>query len=118
MNFSSKLYQPTEPEIWGGRIDSSSDFNQFRYHQAVHCMDLNDISAKNQTVLLGFASDIGVQRNGGRVGAAKGPSHFRNSIGSLCWHGDEDGFIDGGNIIPENEDLETAHQELGKAVHH
>lgn len=118
LNFSSKLYHSTKPEIWTGRTDSKSDFDQFRYHQAVHCIDLNDIRTESQTVLLGFASDIGVQRNGGRVGAAKGPSHFRNSIGSLCWHGDEGGFIDGGNIIPENENLETAHQELGKAVHH
>jgi len=79
---------------------------------------LNNISPKNQTILLGFASDIGVQRNGGRIGASKGPEHFRSSIGSLCWHGGTDGFVDAGNIIPENEDLETSHAELGKAIHH
>ncbi|XWN36378.1 MAG: formimidoylglutamase [Balneola sp.] len=118
MNFSSKLYHPSNLKNWTGRIDSRSDFDQFRYHQVAQCLDLNNISSKTKTVLLGFASDIGVHRNGGRGGAAKGPSHFRNSIGSLCWHGDKDGFIDGGNIIPENEDLETAHLELGKAVHH
>ncbi len=118
MNFSSKLYHPSDPENWTGRIDSRSDFDQFRYHQVEQCVDLNNVNSKNQTVLLGFASDIGVRRNSGRIGAAKGPSHFRNSIGSLCWYGDKNGFIDGGNIIPENEDLETGHAELGKAVHH
>ncbi len=118
LNFSSQLYYPTESEIWTGRTDSKSDFDQFRFHQVAQCLDLNNISSKNQTVLLGFASDIGVQRNGGRTGASKGPEHFRNSIGSLCWHGGIDGFVDAGNIIPENEDLETGHAELGKAVHH
>lgn len=118
MNFSSKLYRPSNPENWTGRIDSRSDFDQFRYHQVAQCVDLNNVNSKNQTVLLGFASDIGVQRNGGRIGASKGPEHFRSSIGSLCWHGGIDGFVDAGNIIPENEDLETGHTELGKAIHH
>ena len=118
MNFSSKLYHTTDSKIWAGRIDSRSDFDQFRLHQVAQCLDLNNISSKNQTILLGFASDIGVQRNGGRTGAYKGPEHFRKSIGSLCWHGGKNGFVDAGNIIPENEDLEIAHHELGKTVHH
>lgn len=118
LNFSSKLYHPSNPKNWSGRIDSKSDFDQFRYHQVAQCLDLNNVNSKNQTVLLGFASDIGVHRNGGRIGASQGPSHFRNSIGSLCWHGNEDGLIDGGNIVPKGDDLETAHQELGKTVHH
>ena len=87
MNFNSKLYQPTDPKTWAGRIDSRSDFDQFRFHQVVQCLDLKNIRAKKQPVLLGFASDIGVNRNGGRVGASKGPDHFRKSISSLCWHG-------------------------------
>ncbi|MFY0685369.1 MAG: formimidoylglutamase [Balneola sp.] len=88
-----------------------------RYHQIVQCLNLSDLKSKNQSVLLGFPSDIGVERNGGRVGAAKGPDHFRNSIGSLCWHGDSDGFLDVGDVVPQNKDLETAHEELGKSVH-
>lgn len=118
MNFSSKLYQPSNPEVWTGRIDSRSDFNQLRYHQIVQCLDLDKLEKKNQHVLLGFASDIGVKRNGGRIGASKGPDYFRKSIGSLCWHGNNQGFIDSGNISPEDNDLETGHQELGKAIHH
>lgn len=118
LNFSSKLYHPVNPKLWNGRIDSRSDLNQFRYHQVVHCIDLAELKPRNQCVLIGFQSDIGVKRNGGRVGASKGPTHFRNSIGSLCWHGSENGFIDAGNLIPENNGLETGHAELGKAVHH
>lgn len=118
MNFDSKLYHPIDAEIWTGRIDSKSDFDQLRYHQIVQCIPLNGLKSITQSVVLGFASDIGVNRNGGRIGASKGPIYFRESIGSLCWHGDTNGFADAGNIIPNNDDLETAHQELGKAVHH
>jgi len=118
LNFNSTLYQPSKPEIWSGRIDSETDFEQFRFHQIVKCLELDKISTTKQYVILGFASDIGVKRNGGRTGASDGPYYFRKAIGSLCWHGSEDGFIDAGNIIPEHDDLETAHQELGKSVHH
>lgn len=118
MNFSSKLYHPINPKIWTGRVDSKSDFNQLRYHQIVQPLHLNDLNSTNQTVLLGFASDIGVARNNGRLGASKGPKYFRESIGSLCWHGDKHGFLDAGNILPSDNDLETAHLELGKSVHH
>lgn len=118
MNFKSELYHPINPKIWTGRIDSRSDFDQLRYHQIVQCLELGQIESKKLSVLLGFASDIGVQRNGGRIGAENGPNYFRNAIGSLCWHGSEHGFIDAGNIIPVNDDLEMGHQELSKAVHH
>lgn len=118
LNFNSKLYQSIKSEIWSGRIDSETDFEQFRYHQVVKCLELDKISTTKQHVILGFTSDIGVKRNGGRTGASDGPYYFRKAIGSLCWHGNEDGFIDAGNIIPEHDDLETAHQELGKSVHH
>ena len=117
MSFNSDLYHPIDSKIWSGRTDSTSDFNQFRYHQVVHPLHLNKLNLKDQTVLLGFASDIGVARNNGRLGASKGPNYFRESIGSLCWHGDNNGFIDIGNIIPVNNDLETAQTELGKTVH-
>lgn len=118
MNFKSELYSPGDSNNWSGRTDSETDFDQFRYHQVVNCMSLNDLSDTTQKTLLGFASDIGVKRNKGRVGAAKGPQHFRNNIGSLSWHGDPSGFIDAGNITPEGDKMEEAQQELGKAVHH
>lgn len=112
---NSKLYKPSHPSVWSGRIDSETDYDQFRYHQVVKCTELNEIAAGNEVVILGFESDIGVERNGGRIGAAKGPDYFRSIIGSLCWHGDSGGFIDAGNIKPE-KDLEAAQQELGKVV--
>jgi formiminoglutamase len=113
----SKLYKKTNPEIWSGRIDSEDDPTQFRYHQVVKCEDLNEIDDKEEFALLAFASDEGVRRNHGRVGASEGPDYFRKTIGSLCWHQPDSGFIDAGTISPEGENLEEAQQEFGKAVH-
>src|SRR6056297_603406 len=114
---NSKLYKPSNPSVWSGRIDSETDYDQFRYHQIVKCTELKEMTDGNgnEVSILGFESDIGVERNGGRIGAVKGPDYFRKTIGSLCWHGDPGGFIDAGNIKPER-DLEAAQHELGKAV--
>ncbi|MFV1885171.1 MAG: formimidoylglutamase [Balneola sp.] len=116
MSFRSENYTTPNKSLWKGRVDSDTDRTQFRYHQVVESVDLSKSTPKNKTVLLGFASDVGVKRNGGRVGAAHGPDYFRSSIGSLCWHGDE-GFYDVGNISPIQDDLETAQEQLGNAVH-
>lgn len=118
MSFNLNGYQSGNSEHWKGRIDSTSDFDQFRFHQIVKCIDITESSVQQKVVLLGFASDVGVERNGGRIGAALGPNHLRKNIGSLSWHGNEEGIIDAGNIIPQNNDLENATKELSKAVHH
>ncbi len=116
MSFRSDHYKAPDASLWNGRIDSETDPRQFRYHQVVETVDLTSSTPANKPTLLGFASDVGVKRNGGRTGAAQGPDYFRSSIGSLCWHRDE-GFCDAGNISPIDGDLETAQQELGSTVH-
>ena len=113
-----KLYKKTDPKIWSGRVDSKDDPSQFRYHQVARCVDLNKLPEGKEVTILGFACDEGVRRNKGRTGASGGPLHFRETIGSLCWHGDEGGFIDAGDITPYKENLEEAQEELGKAVCH
>lgn len=115
---SINYYKKTDSSIWSGRTDSETDFSQFRYHQVVQCIDLNKVETGKGCALLGFASDEGVRRNLGKTGAAKGPDAFRKTIGSLCWHGDEQGFLDVGTIGTEGEKLEEAQEELGKAIHH
>lgn len=116
MSFKSTLYRASDSSLWKGRLDSETDRSQFRYHQVVKVKDLSSSLPVNETTLLGFSSDVGVKRNGGRTGAANGPDYFRYSIGSLCWHSKHD-FSDVGNIHPIDDDLETAQQELGKTVH-
>lgn len=115
-NINPEFYKASKPEDWTGRIDSDTDFEQFRYHQVVKCESLLDLSISTDVVLLGFASDEGVRRNKGRIGASEGPESFRKAIGSLCWQGEEEGFLDVGNIFPKDGNLEVAQNELGKAI--
>ncbi len=115
-SINPEFYKASKPEDWTGRIDSDTDFEQFRYHQVVKCDSLFDLSSVTDVALLGFASDEGVRRNKGRIGASEGPESFRNAIGSLCWQGEEEGFLDVGNIFPKNGNLEVAQNELGKAI--
>lgn len=116
MSFKSDFYRAPDSSLWKGRVDSETDRSQYRYHQVVKVKDLRSLVPANETTLLGFASDVGVRRNGGRAGAAAGPDYFRSSIGSLCWYS-KHSFCDVGNIYPIDDDLETAQQELGKTVH-
>ncbi|MFA5667952.1 MAG: formimidoylglutamase [Balneolaceae bacterium] len=116
MSINQDYYRESKSRMWTGRVDSDSDFKQFRYHQVARCVSLLDLDDTPEVALLGFASDEGVRRNKGRVGAAEGPVYFRDNIGSMCWHGAESGFIDVGKIIPKKGNLEEAQQELGKAV--
>ena len=111
-----KLYTPTSPDIWKGRIDSVTDIDQFRLHQVVRCENVNKLKEGGEIVLGGFACDVGVARNKGRIGAAEGPEYFRRSVGNLCWHGAKDGFVDAGTVYAEGEDLEAAQKTLGNFV--
>lgn len=73
-------------------------------------------------VIIGFPYDEGVRRNGGRVGAAKGPDAFRTIMLRLCASDSHRGIdlsrlrvVDGGNIA-ENLGLEEAHSQLEASV--
>ena len=115
---NNKLYTPPNPALWTGRVDSETDAAQFRFHQVVRCALPEDLADISETVLLGFACDEGVRRNKGRLGAAGGPDYFRQTIGSLSWHGDEAGFVDAGTLHNVEDKLEEAQAELGEMVHH
>ena len=65
--------------------------------------------------LLGFASDEGVERNGGRRGAAAGPAALRKALASLAVH-DEVARADAGTVRTEDPNLEGAQRELSDAV--
>ncbi|RNC83263.1 MAG: formimidoylglutamase [Balneola sp.] len=117
-NIDLNYYQAPQKDVWIGRTDSDTDSDQFRYHQVAKPVHLDRISESKEVALLGFTSDQGVVRNKGRIGASKGPDSFRSAIGSLCWHGEQSGFIDVGNILPKSGNLEVAQAELGKGVAH
>lgn len=93
---------------WTGRFDGDSAPHR-RLFQII-----NQTEQANFT-LIGFASDEGVRRNKGRLGAQNGPNHIRSQMGSMPVHRDFS-LNDAGNIICENEDLETAQNKLAETI--
>ncbi|WP_433956064.1 formimidoylglutamase [Janibacter indicus] len=65
--------------------------------------------------LVGFASDEGVRRNHGRVGAAEGPDALRAALASLAVHEDLV-VVDHGDVAVTDGDLEGGQRRLGELV--
>lgn len=97
------------PVVWDGRSDGEGSQHR-RFWNAVV-----EPGARADAALVGFASDEGVRRNGGRVGAAQGPSALRQALASLAVH---DGLVvaDHGDVEVDDGDLEGGHRRLGEAV--
>ena len=75
---------------WQGRTDSEDGEKGLRWHQRVkHDIDPQDFASDAVTTdvaLVGFASDLGVEHNKGRLGAAAGPNAIRGALANLPWH--------------------------------
>lgn len=109
-----KYYIPPLQSIWKGREDSSYIHNHIQL-----CNLKNDLISPEKPSLcfLGFASDEGIRRNLGRVGACEGPSVLRESLGKLPFNRtDSISLYDAGDVFCEKEKLEKAQADLGKAV--
>lgn len=61
-------------DCWKGRVDSTTDYDAFRWHQWVQPLDLNEVTeienGKLGFAFIGFCSEQGVKRNKGRIGTA------------------------------------------------
>ena len=66
------------PAPWSGR-DDGPGAEHARWHHAV-----NGAGADAPVALIGFASDEGVRRNQGRVGAAGGPAALRAALAGFA----------------------------------
>lgn len=109
-----KYYQATEPSLWQGPEDTASG----RFFQHVLMQNLHNIPLSYQTnthLFLGFCSDEGIRRNQGRTGAAKGPLALREALAKIAYHGKKT-FIDLGNIICVDNDLEGAQSALSQLI--
>ena len=93
---------------WTGRFDGDSEQHR-RLFQIINQQEHADFT------LIGFASDEGVRRNKGRLGAQKGPDHIRAQMGSLPVHCSFS-LNDMGNIVCSEDDLETAQDSLAEAI--
>src|SRR3990167_9726086 len=115
----SKLqnYEPCAHTIWQGRKDSLPNE---RYFQQVKLVDLEHESLpknKHETVIIGFCSDEGIKRNEGRIGAYSGPISLRQQLGKLaCLNGHY--FLDVGNILCKDGNLENTQEQLATVVNH
>lgn len=109
-------YHPPEKFLWQGRHDGTE---ALRMHEIVHCTDIQFGLAlpKNAFVLIGFASDEGVRRNQGRIGAAEGPLAWRKALANMPIPEDVTrAIVDVGDITCLEGDLEKAQEALGCLV--
>ncbi len=103
---SAPLFSPA-PE-WSGRSDGPGP-EHARWHSVINQAESAPVT------LLGFASDEGVLRNGGRQGAAAGPAALRTALGSLAVHHGH-ALADAGTITTQGDDLDGAHEALSDKV--
>ncbi len=99
--------------FWHGRIDSDDPKASKRWHQVA--IPFDEAAWRASNVLIGFASDEGVRRNDGRIGAAEGPNSIRRLLANLAYEGDKS-LYDAGNINCPNGDLGRAQADLGRSV--
>ncbi|WP_165241828.1 formimidoylglutamase [Corynebacterium lizhenjunii] len=116
-----ELYTPAPG--WSGRDDGPGRAHA-RWHSVISPATMSADAATAEApsalpqagvALLGFASDEGVARNGGRQGAAAGPDALRSALSSLAIHHPR-ALYDAGTITTQGEDLESAHVALSAHV--
>ncbi len=89
---------------WQGRVDAADGDAGLRWHQLVEPWRAG---AARGVTLLGFASDEGVRRNQGRIGAAQGPRALRRMLANLPVHA-RFALFDAGDVACEGGSLEAA----------
>lgn len=108
-------YQPADPDLWQGRKDTSHAerfFERIMFPQEQTAL----ITKEKKTLFLGFASDAGVKRNGGRIGAAAGPDQLKKQLAKLPCNSPAE-FIDLGNIVCAGDNLEEAQRQFAKIIY-
>ena len=98
---------------WTGRDDGPGP-EHARWHSVVRGWAPGSLLPEGAVVLVGFASDEGVRRNGGRVGAAEGPGALRGALASLSDPGCP--VFDAGDVVVDDGDLEGGQARLGALV--
>ncbi len=116
------FYHPPTAAHWQGRIDHYVDRQQWRFHQLLNCVDLQQSSSippppsAAAYAFIGYASDAGVARNQGRIGAAEGPNYLRAYLASLPLPKLDMALLDVGNIISPQGQMEAAQAALAQLI--
>jgi len=99
------------PADWTGRVDAADGPLARRWHQAVTVRE----TATSPVALVGFASDAGVVRNHGRIGAAEGPLALRRALANVPLQQLE-AIDDLGDVVCDRDALEEAQVEFAAMV--
>lgn len=107
------MIKPFDKAFWQGRVDVEDGISGKRWHQLVQEFPkTHQAYIDKSVVFLGFASDEGVRRNKGRVGAAKAPDIIRKTISSLPQRfASVSALYDYGNVVCVGRNLEEARSE-------
>jgi formiminoglutamase len=103
---------PVNMSVWTGRVDSDEGPRALRWHQAVKPIGA---ASKPGIALLGFASDEGVRRNQGRIGASKGTQAIRQMLAGFALHQTRP-IYDAGDMECGGEKLEQSHADYAARV--
>src|SRR4051812_21885024 len=98
--------------VWTGRVDTADGPDALRWHQMVKPLTADSPPG---IVLIGFACDEGIRRNGGRVGAKDGPPAIRKALANLAWH-QYFPVYDAGDVSCDDADMEGAQSRLAEVV--
>ena len=101
-----KYYHAPNPLLWQGR---KTKHLQEYWYQEIQCYSLfEDDLPSVDIAIIGYASDEGVRRNQGRVGAFAGPDAIRARLGKAAYHLKGKELIDVGNIVCLDAQLEES----------
>ena len=111
------MWQATDSNVWQGRDDSRESPEALRVFQTVRQHESwPPALGKDDIALIGFASDAGVGRNRGRIGAAEAPPVLRRALANLAHHPAAFVLHDAGDFSYADQQLESGQQELASAV--
>jgi formiminoglutamase len=105
---------PFDKSVWRGRSDDGESGDTRRLFNQVAQFRAEPVS-HDSPVIVGFGSDEGVRRNGGRVGAAHAPKELRRALAELPAKALITPF-DAGDVLCEDGDLEAAQAQLASVV--
>ena len=111
---------------WSGRRDGEGP-EHARWHQLVRPAGTltppgqdTTSTGRSHIGLLGFCSDEGVRRNGGRPGARSGPAALRTALAALTAHGDlargVTALVDYGDAVTPGVDLEAGQADAARMI--
>ncbi len=112
----NSCYAPPDSTPWKGRKDSPPNAYFFQIMRLVDLQKTLQKNAEFSFALIGFCSDVGIERNFGRKGAVTGPIAIREALAKLPIQKSDFECFDAGNILCEDGDLEKSQRALGEVI--